>query len=113
MVKAREAKELLSSKSETRIDATLQSGETVNLVLSAAKFVEITQHLIAKTLLPCRKALRDAGLSVDDVDGVVLVGGATRMPHARKAVGEFFQTTPLANIDPDQVVGLGAASQAK
>lgn len=112
MVKAREAKELLSSKSETRIDATLQSGESVNLVLSAAKFVEITQHLIAKTLLPCRKALRDAGLSADDVDGVVLVGGATRMPHARKAVGEFFQTTPLANIDPDQVVALGAAIQA-
>jgi len=112
MVKAREAKELLSSKSETRIDATLQSGETVNLVLSAATFVEITQHLIAKTLLPCRKALRDAGLSVDDIDGVVLVGGATRMPHARKVVGDFFQTTPLANIDPDQVVALGAAIQA-
>ena len=112
MVKAREAKELLSSKSETRIDATLQSGETVNLVLSAATFVEITQHLIAKTLVPCRKALRDAGLSVDDIDGVVLVGGATRMPHARKAVGDFFQTTPLANIDPDQVVALGAAIQA-
>ena len=112
MVKAREAKELLSSKSETSIDATLKSGETVNLVLSAAKFVEITQHLIAKTLSPCRKALRDAGLSVEDVDGVVLVGGATRMPHARKAVGEFFQTTPLANIDPDQVVALGAAIQA-
>ncbi|WP_025916522.1 Fe-S protein assembly chaperone HscA [Herminiimonas sp. CN] len=112
MVKAREAKELLSSKSETRIDATLNSGESVSLVVSAAQFVEITQHLVAKTLLPCRKALRDAGLSADDVDGVVLVGGATRMPHARKAVGEFFQTTPLANIDPDQVVALGAAIQA-
>jgi molecular chaperone HscA len=56
--------------------------------------------------------LRDAGLTVDDVDGVVLVGGATRMPHIRKAVGEFFQTTPLANIDPDKVVALGAAIQA-
>ncbi|MDP3844015.1 MAG: Fe-S protein assembly chaperone HscA [Oxalobacteraceae bacterium] len=112
MVKAREAKELLSSKSETHIDAALKSGETVNLAVSAAKFTEITQHLIAKTLAPCRKALRDAGLSTDDVDGVVLVGGATRMPHARKAVGEFFQTMPLANIDPDQVVALGAAIQA-
>ncbi|NMM29266.1 MAG: Fe-S protein assembly chaperone HscA [Glaciimonas sp.] len=112
MVKAREAKELLSSKSETHIDAALHSGENVHLVLSAAKFVEITQHLVAKTLSPCRKALRDAGLSTEDIDGVVLVGGATRMPHARKAVGDFFQTTPLANIDPDQVVALGAAIQA-
>ncbi|MGV8891401.1 MAG: Fe-S protein assembly chaperone HscA [Burkholderiaceae bacterium] len=112
MVKAREAKELLSSESETYIDAVLQSGENVHLALSAATFVEITQHLVAKTLSPCRKAMRDAGLTTEDIDGVVLVGGATRMPHARKAVGDFFQTTPLANIDPDQVVALGAAIQA-
>lgn len=112
MVKAREAKELLSSKSETHIDATLGSGESVRLVLTAAQFVAITQHLVGKTITPCRKALRDAGLSADDVDGVVLVGGATRMPHVRKAVGEFFQTTPLDNIDPDKVVALGAAIQA-
>ncbi|MGC5098470.1 Hsp70 family protein, partial [Escherichia coli] len=59
-----------------------------------------------------RKALRDAGLTVEDVDGVVLVGGATRMPHIRRAVGEFFKTNPLSNIDPDKVVALGAAVQA-
>jgi molecular chaperone HscA len=112
MVKAREAKELLSSKSETHIDAALDSGEEVRLTMSASTFVQITRHLVAKTMTPTRKALRDAGLSVDDIDGVVLVGGATRMPHVRKAVGEFFQTTPLANIDPDKVVALGAAIQA-
>jgi molecular chaperone HscA len=111
-VKARETKELLSSQEETRIDAVLNSGEEVHLTLTAATFAQITQHLVAKTITPTRKALRDAGLSVDDVDGVVLVGGATRMPTIRKAVGEFFQTTPLANIDPDKVVALGAAIQA-
>jgi molecular chaperone HscA len=112
MVKAREAKELLSSRTETHIDAALASGEEVHLTLSAETFAQITQHLVAKTITPTRKALRDAGLTVDDVDGVVLVGGATRMPHVRKAVGEFFQTVPLANIDPDKVVALGAAIQA-
>ncbi|HJV74154.1 MAG TPA: Fe-S protein assembly chaperone HscA [Noviherbaspirillum sp.] len=112
MMKAREAKELLSSQAEISVDAVLNSGEEVHLTLAAATFAQITQHLVAKTITPARKALRDAGLSVEDVDGVVLVGGATRMPHVRKAVGEFFQTTPLANIDPDKVVALGAAIQA-
>ena len=112
MVKAREAKELLSTHNEVRIDASLRSGEEVRLNLTAKKFVEITQHLVAKTITPSRKALRDAGLTVDDIDGVVLVGGSTRTPHVRKAVGDFFQTTPLANIDPDKVVALGAAIQA-
>jgi molecular chaperone HscA len=112
MVKAREAKELLSTKTEVSIDAALNSGEQVHLQLTSAIFDEITQHLVAKTLTPTRKALRDAELTVDDVDGVVLVGGATRMPSIRKAVGAYFETTPLANIDPDKVVALGAAIQA-
>jgi len=112
MVKAREAKELLSTQAETHIDAVLGSGEEVHLVLSAETFARITQHLVAKTITPSRKALRDAGLVPEDVDGVVLVGGATRMPHIRKAVGDFFKTPPLANIDPDKVVALGSAIQA-
>ena len=112
MVKAREAKELLSTNGETRIDAVLGSGEEVHLTFKASTFFEVTQHLVAKTISASRKALRDARLAVDDVDGVVLVGGATRMPHVRRAVGDFFQTLPLANIDPDKVVALGAAVQA-
>lgn len=112
MVKSREAKELLSAHAETHIDATLNSGEEVHLTVSAAELTEMTKHLVGKTLAPCRKAMRDAGLTVDDIDGVVLVGGSTRMPTVRKAVADYFQTTPLANIDPDKVVALGAAIQA-
>jgi molecular chaperone HscA len=112
MSKAREAKELLSSKDSTLIDATLSTGEEVHVTVTADDFVQMTQNLINKTITPTKKALRDADLTVDDVDGVVLVGGATRMPHLRKSVGDFFQTTPLGNIDPDKVVALGAAVQA-
>ncbi len=112
MGKAREAKELLSTRSETHIDAALESGEEVRLTLSAEKMGELVERLLNKTLVPARKAMRDAALEIDDIDGVVLVGGATRMPHLRKAVGDYFQTVPLANLDPDKVVALGAAIQA-
>lgn len=112
MVKSREAKELLSTNEEVQIDAVLKSGEPVHLTLSVEIFSRITQHLVVKTMNSIKKALRDANLSADDIDGVVLVGGATRMPHVRKAVSEFFHTIPHANIDPDKVVALGAAIQA-
>ncbi|NVI81709.1 Fe-S protein assembly chaperone HscA [Janthinobacterium sp. BJB401] len=112
MVKAREIKELLSTKSETTIDAKLNSDEEIHLRITAADFAAMTQHLVAKTMNAIKKALRDANVDADDVDGVVMVGGATRMPHVQRAVSEFFHTTPHANIDPDKVVALGAAIQA-
>jgi len=112
MVKARQAKELLSTNEETLVEAILKSGEIVQVLVSAKTFAEITQPLIAKTMNAVRKAMRDANVSVEDVDGVVMVGGATRMPHVRRAVGDFFKTIPHANIDPDKVVALGAAIQA-
>jgi molecular chaperone HscA len=112
MVKAREAKELLSTKAEVTVDAALQSGENVHLTITAEIFQEITKHLIDKTMKAIKKALRDANVDADDVDGVVMVGGATRMPHVHRAVSEHFHTTPHANIDPDKVVALGAAVQA-
>ncbi|MGK5010267.1 Fe-S protein assembly chaperone HscA [Janthinobacterium sp. MDB2-8] len=112
MVKAREIKETLSTKSETMIDAALNSGEEIHLRITATEFAAMTQHLVAKTMNAIKKALRDANVDADDVDGVVMVGGATRMPHVQRAVSEFFHTTPHANIDPDKVVALGAAIQA-
>ncbi|HEY0588550.1 MAG TPA: Fe-S protein assembly chaperone HscA [Pseudoduganella sp.] len=112
MVKAREAKELLSTKPEVTIDAVLRSGEEVHQRITPEIFADITKHLVAKTMNAVKKALRDANIDADDIDGVVMVGGATRMPHVQRAVGEYFHTIPHANIDPDKVVALGAAIQA-
>ncbi len=112
LVKAREAKESLTYHSESKITAKLSSGELVDLTLDTETFCRITQTLVHKTLGPMRKALRDAGLTVDEVKGVVMVGGATRMPQVQRTVGEFFRRDPLNNLDPDKVVALGAAMQA-
>jgi len=111
-VKAREAKEYLTLHGEAAITAKLSSGEFVDVSLDTETFCSITQTLVHKTLGPVRKALRDAGLTADDVKGVVMVGGATRMPQVQRAVGEFFRRDPLNNLDPDKVVALGAAMQA-
>ena len=112
MARAREAKETLSEHDRAHITAVLSGGELVDLTLSEDDFREMTASLVNKTLLPCRKALRDAGLAASEVKGVVMVGGATRMPRIRAAVGEFFGQMPLTNLDPDKVVALGAAVQA-
>jgi molecular chaperone HscA len=111
-VKARAAKEALSSRASATLQARLSGGQWVNLNISADAFAGMTQHLVSKTLEATRRALRDAGLQPTEVKGVVLVGGATRMPHVRKAVADLFGQPPLTNIDPDQVVALGAAMQA-
>jgi molecular chaperone HscA len=112
MMRCREAKEFLTNNPEVPITARLSSGEIVDLKLEVVTFAEITQTLISKTLQPVKKALRDAGLRVEDIQGVVMVGGATRMPQVQKAVGDFFRQEPLTNLDPDKVVALGAATQA-
>jgi len=108
----RHAKELLSHNPLARVHETLADGTVVNVGVSQAQFFEITQNLVNKTLVAVKKALRDAGLKADEVKGVVMVGGATRMPNVQRAVGELFGTKPLNNLNPDQVVALGAAMQA-
>ena len=112
LTKAREVKEWLSENSDAQITSVLSNGKLVNIKLSAEKLVELTQTLVTKTLNPTRKALRDSNLSIDDINGIVMVGGATRMPQIRQAVAAFFKQEPLTNLDPDKVVALGAAIQA-
>jgi len=112
MVKAREAKENLTLHPSTTVNATLSDGSRIELALDVETFTAITAHLVAKTLGPVKRALRDAGLTPADVHGVVMVGGSTRMPQIQKAVADFFGQPPLTNLDPDQVVALGAAIQA-
>lgn len=111
-MRAREAKELLTFREEASVVAQLDSGESVSLVITRDEFMRMTQPLVQKTLGPVRKCLRDSGLGPEDVKGVVMVGGATRMPHVQRAVAEYFGQEPLTNLDPDKVVALGAALQA-
>jgi len=112
LTKARQAKEWLTDNFEAQIVCKLGNGILVDVTLTAPQLVEVTEHLVSKTLSPTRKAMRDAKLGIEDINGVVLVGGATRMPHIRHAVQEYFKQEPLTNLDPDKVVALGAAIQA-
>jgi molecular chaperone HscA len=109
---AREVKERLSSADAADVHVTLSYGQKVHLSLARAEFEQITAGLVQKTLGPTKKALRDARLQPSDIDGVVLVGGATRMPHLQRAVEAYFGRPPLIDLDPDQVVAIGAAIQA-
>ena len=110
--RAREAKEQLSQHGQVPITVKLGSGEYVDLTLTTEMFKDISRTLVQKTIAPTKKALRDAGLTVADVRGVVMVGGSTRMPQIQHAVAELFKQEPLNNLDPEKVVALGAATQA-
>jgi molecular chaperone HscA len=112
MARAREVKEELTDRDEVTLTARLRSGDAIAATLTAKEFAAITQTLVAKTITAVKKALRDAKLSPADIKGVVMVGGATRMPHVQRAVAEFFGQPPLNNLNPDEVVALGAAIQA-
>ena len=114
---AEKAKIELSTTTETEINQpfiTSDASGPKHLVmkLSRAKLEELVGDLVEKTIAPCQAALKDAGLKVDDVEEVILVGGMTRMPLVQKKVKEFFGKEPHLGVNPDEVVALGAAVQA-
>ncbi|PIT15533.1 Fe-S protein assembly chaperone HscA [Snodgrassella alvi] len=109
---SRAAKETLTNEASTTIAATLSDGQQILTDISRDTFHQLTQPLVAKTLEPVKQAMRDANISKTDIKGVIMVGGATRMLHVQQAVATFFGQTPLNNLNPDEVVALGAAMQA-
>ena len=108
---ARACKQSLSASESASFAVTLTAGQIAQ-TLTRTEFEALTAALTARTMQAVRKALRDARLQAADVAGVVLVGGSTRMPQIRRAVGDFFGQAPLTNLNPDEVVALGAAIQA-
>ena len=109
--RARQAKEALSSASSVDIALDGIVSEPPSLTLDREAFEALIQPLVKQTLRACRRCLRDAGVE-EGVDNIVMVGGSTRVPLVRQAVGEFFEREPLVDIDPDEVVAVGASIQA-
>ena len=107
LIAAREAKETLTSQDTAAIELQGWGGE-----IDRATLDELIRPLVDKTLAACRRTLRDAGIDVDEIDDVVMVGGSTRVPLVQQRVGEFFGKTPMCELNPDEVVALGAAIQA-
>ncbi len=114
---AEKAKIELSSSTQTEVNlpfitADASGPKHLQLKLTRAKFESLVEDLIKRTIEPCKKALKDAGLKAGDVDEVILVGGMTRMPKVQEVVKEFFGKEPHKGVNPDEVVALGAAIQA-
>ncbi|CAN5483312.1 Fe-S protein assembly chaperone HscA [soil metagenome] len=110
---ARRIKHALTEKSVVKASIPLPGGGEREIAITRARFDELVHPLLERTGVAARRAMKDAGLTVDQLDGVILVGGSTRVPAVRAYVEKIFKRPPLADIDPDQVVALGAAVQAE
>ena len=107
-----EAKTALSSQDSTKLDVELPSGKRYQRKITRLMFEDLIQPIIGRTVGPCKQALKDAGLKPAQIDEVVLVGGSTRIPKVRQLVQELFGRVPHTDLNPDEVVALGAAVQA-
>ncbi len=113
---AEKAKIELSSSQKTNINlpfitATQEGPKHLNVDLSRAKFEQLADGLVKRSIVPCEKALKDAGMSKSEIDEIILVGGSTRIPRIQEAVKEFFGKEPSKGVNPDEVVAVGAAIQ--
>ncbi len=106
------AKEILTHNAQAELDIELENGEHWQGSISLEQFNKLVATLVQKSIIPCRRALRDAGVTAEQVQAVVMVGGSTRVPLVREKVADFFGREPLTDIDADTVVAIGAAIQA-
>ncbi|MCQ9328272.1 Fe-S protein assembly chaperone HscA [Pelistega suis] len=109
---AKTVRERLTTQTKAYFQVSLSDGLHIDLNYPRNHFENLASHLVNRTLERAKQALKDANLKNSDIKGVVMVGGATRMPIVQQMVGAFFETTPLTNLDPDKVVAMGAALQA-